>query len=335
MKTIAMCFSLLPFPRCRIHSLANCWWESLSKFRSSSGSSCSYKVLCSNNYELEGGYSRRWTRRTIHSNTGGNKESLTSNKSISRNIIPETSNDSGKLETTKVRRTRKLSIRNNVVSKSSSTEVNTYDERAEVERNQHYADLARLATIICFDIETTGFGKERDRIIEIACQDLRGGENSTLQTLINPERDVPNEQIHGISTNMVNRYDIPRMKDFIPVLLQYVRSRQLPGGVVVLVSHNGTSFDVPFLKREFSRCSYEIPTDWLFLDTLPLARTVMKTKGTKSRVSLQALREHYGIPSVGPAHRALSDVHLLALVLQRLTYDLKLPVSGLIQASFK
>lgn len=51
--------------------------------------------------------------------------------------------------------------------------------------------------------------------------------------------------------------------------------------------------------------------------------------------SLQALREHYNIPLIGPAHRALSDVHSLALVLQRLTYDLKMPVSGLIEASFK
>lgn len=70
------------------------------------------------------------------------------------------------------------------------------------------------------------------------------------------------------------------MKDFIPVLLQYVQSRQLPGGVVVLVSHNGKSFDVPFLKREFSRCSCEIPQDWLFADTMHLVRILMKIKGS-------------------------------------------------------
>lgn len=335
-----MCFSLLQFPRCRIHSFANCWWESFYKFCGTSGSSCSYKVLCSNNYEIEGGYSKRWTRRTINSKSGGNKESLTSDTRSRHNIVPETTNDSDsyKLETTKVRRSRKLSIRNNVISKSASTEVNTYGvETEEKGSDQYYADLAKLATIICFDIETTGFAREKDRIIEFACQDLRGGENSTLQTLVNPERDVPNEKIHGISTHMVNRYDIPKMKDFIPVLLKYIRSRQIPGGVVVLVSHNGKSFDVPFLKKEFSRCSYEIPPDWLFADTLPLARLVVKAKGSKvpSRISLQALREHYGIPLIGPAHRALSDVHSLALVLQRLTCDLKLPVSGLIQGSFK
>lgn len=88
--------------------------------------------------------------------------------------------------------------------------MNTYGvERAEVEQDQHYADLAKLATIICFDIETTGFGGT-NRIIEFACQDLRGGENSTFQTLVNPERDVPNEHIHGISTRMVTKPGIPR-----------------------------------------------------------------------------------------------------------------------------
>ncbi|KAK6159827.1 hypothetical protein DH2020_003208 [Rehmannia glutinosa] len=338
MKTIAMCFSLLQFPRCRIHSLGNSLWESVYKLGRNSGGSSSYRVLCSKNFEHEGGHSRRWTRRTINTKTGGSNESSISNTSLRHEIVSEISSESNsyKVETTKVQRSRKIGIKNKIISESAK--LNTYKlETTEVESDQYYADLAKLATIICFDIETTGFSRERDRIVEFACQDLRGGENSTFQTLVNPERDVPNEQIHGISTRMVNRYDVPRMKEFIPILLEYVRSRQLPGGVVVLVSHNARTFDVPFLKNEFSRCSYEIPEDWLFADTLPLARSVMKSKGPKvpTKISLQALREHYGIPLIGPAHRALSDVHSLALVLQRLTYDLKLPVSGLIQGSFK
>lgn len=207
-----MCFSLLQFPRCRVHSFANGWWESFHKLCRIGGSG-NYKVLCSNNYEIEGGYIKRWTRRTINSKAGGNKESLSKNTSSRHNIIRETTNncDSYKLENTKVRRSRKLSVSNNVISKSASTEVNTYGlETEEKGSDQYYDDLAKLATVICFDIETTGFAREKDRIIEFACQDLRGGENSTLRTLVNPERDVPNEQIHGISTHMVNRCDIPK-----------------------------------------------------------------------------------------------------------------------------
>ncbi|KAL7157693.1 hypothetical protein ABFS83_02G094400 [Erythranthe nasuta] len=343
MKAIAMCFSLLQFPRCRIHSLANSCFENFNKLGKRSGvSSTSYRVLCSNNYDPQGGHNstRKWTRRTINTNanTGGNiSDKLISNKSIiGHEIVPQAS----KLETSKVQqRSRKIGVQNKIVSESTIT--TKLDERkvetTEIESEEYYDELAKLATIICFDIETTGFSRDKDRIIELACQDLRGGDNSTFQTLVNPEQYVPNEKIHGISSRMVNRYDVPRMKELIPILVQYVRSRQMPGGVVVLVSHNGRTFDVPFLKNEFSRCSFEIPQDWLFADTLPLARSVMKSKGPKvaTKISLQALREFYGIPLIGPAHRALSDVHSLALVLQRLTYDLKMPISGLIKASFK
>ncbi|EPS62353.1 hypothetical protein M569_12439, partial [Genlisea aurea] len=196
------------------------------------------------------------------------------------------------------------------------------------------------ATPICFDIETTGFSRERgDRIIEFACQDLRGGDSSTFQTLVNPERDVPNQHIHGISTHMVNRPDVPRMKDLIPILVDYIASRRILGGPVILISHNGRTFDVPFLKKEFSRCSHEIPPYWLFVDTVPLARILAKSLGLSAsiglKINLQALREYYSIPLIGPAHRALSDVHTLALVLQKMTSQLKITVPGLIKQSFR
>ena len=66
------------------------------------------------------------------------------------------------------------------------------------------------ATILVFDIETTGFSRRGDRVIEFAARDLTGGKNSTFQTLINPEIKVKNEDVHGITTNMVKRSDVPR-----------------------------------------------------------------------------------------------------------------------------
>lgn len=73
-----------------------------------------------------------------------------------------------------------------------------------------YENLSDLVTIIVFDLETTGYSKVNDRIIEIALRDLKGGENSTFQTLVNPQCHVPNSRIHGISTKMVNIPDVPR-----------------------------------------------------------------------------------------------------------------------------
>lgn len=69
------------------------------------------------------------------------------------------------------------------------------------------------------------------------------------------------------------------MEDLIPILLHYVKSRQKPGGYILFVAHNARSFDVPFLINEFSRCSYEVPNNWLFMDTLTLARELMKSGG--------------------------------------------------------
>lgn len=70
-----------------------------------------------------------------------------------------------------------------------------------------------------------------------------------------------------------------RMQDLIPIMLKFVESRKLDGKPVVFIAHNGRKFDVPFFIREFRRCSFEIPSDWLFVDTLPLARKLVKPDG--------------------------------------------------------
>lgn len=59
----------------------------------------------------------------------------------------------------------------------------------------------------------------------------------------------------------------------------FIQSRQKTGGPVLWVAHNGRRFDFPFLIREFERCSVQIPEDWFFVDTVPLARELMKQEG--------------------------------------------------------
>lgn len=212
--------------------------------------------------------------------------------------------------------------------------VQCYDLQEKIADNKVIIDWP--ATILVFDIETTGLSRQNERIIEFALRDLIGGKNSTFQTLVNPEKDVPNTDVHGISTYMVKRPDVPRFKELVPILLQYVRSRQMSGKPVVWVAHNGRRFDVPFFIKEFQRCSEEVPADWLFVDTLPLARQLVKPDGSKlSSLSLKALREHYDIHLNGPAHRAMQDVTTLCYVLQRITFDLKLTVPELIDRGFR
>ncbi|CAH8330812.1 unnamed protein product [Eruca vesicaria subsp. sativa] len=197
-------------------------------------------------------------------------------------------------------------------------------------------DLSKLLTVIVSDLETTGLHRVKERIIEIAAQDLAGGENSTFQSLINPGVPILNASIHGIRNDMVCRPEVPRMEEMIPIFLRYVQSRQKPGGYVMIVAHNGKTFDFQFLINEFNRCSYEIPHNWLFFDSLPLARESMKSVDAtvKPKASLSALGDYYSLTRDGEAHRALSDVLLLSQVFQRLTIDLKLSLSDLVLRSY-
>ncbi|KAJ0979893.1 hypothetical protein J5N97_015367 [Dioscorea zingiberensis] len=194
----------------------------------------------------------------------------------------------------------------------------------------------RPAVFIILDIETTGFSRTKDRIIEIAFQDLNGGKNSTFETLVRPDKLILNKKIHGISSQMVNRPGVPRFDELIPIILQYVRSRQIDGKPVVFVAHNGRRFDIPFIISEFQRCSTEIPSDWLFLDTLPLASKLVKPDGSKlESVSLNALQGHYKVPLVGPAHRAMQDVITLSSVFSRITFDLRLTFPDIMDKVFR
>lgn len=104
------------------------------------------------------------------------------------------------------------------LSKSSSTKSLNKAELHELKavqcyNLQHSAEgkiVDSPAVIIVFDIETTGLSRDKGRIIEIAFRSLCGGKNSTFQSLVNPEQNVPNAYIHGIKSHMVNRPDIPR-----------------------------------------------------------------------------------------------------------------------------
>ncbi|KAL2345631.1 hypothetical protein Fmac_006916 [Flemingia macrophylla] len=316
MKAGSMIFSLLHVPGCRIQSLTNFWGETFNNFSNTCGNNSGIRRLSSRIYGLQGGNRKKWTR-PITTNTEGNRS--TTSKSIKHEIVNETILASS---TVNVNKTQLAQFQ----------EIEYCDLQQEIAQNKN---LSSLVTVIVFDIETTGFSRENERIIEIALRDLQGGENSTFQTLVNPQCKVPNSHIHGITTQMVNKPGVPRMVDLIPILLKYVRTREKPGGYVLLVAHNARCFDVPFIINELRRYSMEIPPNWLFLDTLPLARELMKSGGTElSSTSLAALRDLYRIKVDGSAHRAMVDVDTLSLILPRLTFDLKLTLSGLVKKSF-
>nr|BAD43289.1 unknown protein [Arabidopsis thaliana] len=297
-----MCISISQVSRLRIHSFGSSCCERVHGWIKNSSS---LKLLDVRASSVDG--KARWIRRNVSTTTQGSRSNTKS--SVLGGTVPVT----------------------RIIDEESRTKVQPFGNLQQ--RLAQDKDLSKLLTVIVSDLETTGLHRENERIIEIAAQDIAGGGYSTFQTLVNPGVvPITNAHIHGIRNDMVCRPEVPRMEELIPIFLRYVESRQKPGGYVMLVAHNGKSFDFQFLINEFNRCSYEIPHNWLLLDSLPLARENMKSvePTVKLSSSLEALADYYSLTREGDAHRALSDVLLLSKVFQKLTIDLKLSLSDLV-----
>ncbi|XVF66165.1 hypothetical protein PTKIN_Ptkin10aG0013300 [Pterospermum kingtungense] len=302
MMTSAVCLPLLRFPRCRIQTLPH-----FNVPRHSPGVCSTVKLLGSHCLESLRPKSTVSGTRNIEKS----ENSKVRHEFLDQKVQPST-------------------IISSVPSCFRSIQFD--DAKCQILENWN---PKQLVNVFVFDIETTGFCIEIARIVEIAIRDLSGGRNSCFHTLINPDQHVPNSRIHGITTNMVNRPEVPRMNDFIPILMQYIRSRQqTPRSISLFIAHNARRFDVPFLVREFSRCSMDVPSNWMFLDTLPLARELMKLNGSR-QFSLQALSGHFDIQLNDQPHRAMSDVNLLSAILEKMTVEMKLTIADLLEKSFQ
>jgi len=158
-----------------------------------------------------------------------------------------------------------------------------------ISRPQLYiSEMERFAVI---DTETTGFGKT-DRLVEIAVVLVEGKEIvQEWETLINPERDISNSNIHGIASELVSL--APTFAEINSEL-----SRLIDG--TIMVAHN-ISFDQRMLEQEFSRLKKNIDLGVGFC-------TLQATK-----LKLETACKEYGITNVS-AHRALTDARATALI---------------------
>ena len=145
------------------------------------------------------------------------------------------------------------------------------------------------------DLETTGLSN-LDRIVEIGVVLLRPDltVEGTWETLIQPERDIPNSYIHKITATDV--VDAPVFRDVAAYLGALLNGR-------TLVAHNA-SFERRFLANEFARAGAEDGMcEWL--DTMRL---------TKQHLGVGKLSEALAIAQIHNrfAHSALADAQATA-----------------------
>jgi DNA polymerase-3 subunit epsilon len=159
---------------------------------------------------------------------------------------------------------------------------------------------------IIVDTETTGLEVEKGhRLIEICCLELdrRLPTGKVFHTLLDPERDVPQEAvaIHGIDEEKLK--GAPVFAAVADSLLDFIGDSRL-------VIHNA-EFDLKFLNHELARSDRPLLVTERSIDTLALARR----RFPGSPCSLNDLCRRFNLDLSGRTkHGAKIDAELLAQV---------------------
>ena len=164
---------------------------------------------------------------------------------------------------------------------------------------------------IVLDTETTGLDpREGHRILEIAAIEIvhQVPTKRHFYSLVDPERDVPEEvvKIHGIDKARLEGQ--PVFKDIVEEFLAFI-------GDAPLVIHNA-AFDMRFINAELARLKRPALPFERAIDTLPMAQR----KYPGAPASLDALCRRFQIDNSRRIfHGALLDCELLAEVYVHLT----------------
>ncbi|MCM1105697.1 MAG: PolC-type DNA polymerase III [Blautia sp.] len=150
------------------------------------------------------------------------------------------------------------------------------------------------ADYVVFDLETTGFSPETNRIIEIGAVKVQKGKiTEKFSTFVNPGTPIPFriEQLTGISDSMV--IDAPAIEAALPEFMAFCEG-------CVMVAHNA-DFDMSFIKKNCLR--QNIPCRPTIVDTVGLARVLLHNL---NRFKLDTVARALNI-SLENHHRAVDD----------------------------
>ena len=150
------------------------------------------------------------------------------------------------------------------------------------------------ADYVVFDLETTGFSLETNRIIEIGAVKVQNGKIvDKFSTFVNPQVPIPFriEQLTSINDSMV--IDAPVIADILPEFMKFCEG-------CVMVAHNA-DFDMSFIKKNCQRL--DIPCKPTIVDTVALARVLLPNL---NRFKLDTVAKALGV-SLENHHRAVDD----------------------------
>lgn len=157
---------------------------------------------------------------------------------------------------------------------------------------------------VVFDLETTGFYSNIDKIIEIGAVKIKNGKViDKYSVLINPKIEIPEHitKLTNITNSMVSTKDT--IADVLPLFMEFV-------GEAVLVAHN-ISFDLGFLNKACKDIMH-MNIKNTFIDTLTLSQSIYpEIKNYK----LDTLAKSLGY-NLNNHHRALEDATITGEIFQ-------------------
>ncbi len=156
--------------------------------------------------------------------------------------------------------------------------------------------------MIVFDIETTGFNSQTDRIIEIGAVRVRDLEIlETFQTFLDPERSIPKRitDLTGIDDEMVK--GAPSQEEALRSFIGFC------GQAPVLIAHNA-GFDCSFIRSACAR--YGIDFDFSVIDTVVISRSLLHNL---KKHKLDNVAKELGLGEFNH-HRADDDAKMLARI---------------------
>ncbi|MBQ9437603.1 MAG: PHP domain-containing protein [Lachnospiraceae bacterium] len=176
-----------------------------------------------------------------------------------------------------------------------------------------YGDLSlsiEEQSYVVFDLETTGFSPERDRIIEIGAVKVEKGQiTERFSQFVNPQMPIPPKitELTSITDQMVK--DAEPIAEALPKFLAFIKD-------CVLVAHNA-SFDTGFIKANCLRLNFDDHFTWL--DTLQLSRMLFPEQ---VKHTLDAVAKALDV-SLAHHHRAVDDAECTAGIFLKMTTLLK------------
>ena len=106
----------------------------------------------------------------------------------------------------------------------------------------------------------------------------------------------------------------PPFSTHVPELVHWIDVSD-PEGLVLLLAHNGHKFDHRILKHHIQEFGLQVPPNWYFVDTLPMARE--NAQGLRSYSLLNLARTFLKEDPQG-LHAADEDVRFLWRVMEKL-----------------